>query len=377
MKIPGLNKHFNLTRLASAILVSAALLFVTLISLADDFPTIFAPLPDPPEFNTNKARLGEMLFFDTRLSGDTGNSCSSCHDPVTGWGDGQALSAGYSSISYFRNAPGLFNVADRKFLMWDGRLDGSDLGTLVRDMITESHTMNMDSRLAQERLKQVPEYAALFEKEFGGDPYGGKIYGAVAEYLKTIRTTNAPFDAFLKGDRAALSEPAKRGMDLFAGKAGCAQCHSGSLLSDGNLYATGVPDHPDLQSEAGRQITLLRFFATMGTPNYMNLRADVGHYVVTKDKADIGKFITPSLWDSSQTAPYMHSGVFETLAEVVAFYDAGGGAAANKSPRLIPLGLTDAEKADLVTFLESLTGDAPNVIVPDLPDYQTREAGQN
>ncbi|MCH8322229.1 MAG: photosynthetic protein synthase I [Proteobacteria bacterium] len=377
MIIPGLSKYFNLTRLASAVLVIFGLLIVSFISLADDLPSVFAPLPDPPEINTEKARLGEMLFFDTRLSGDTGNSCSSCHDPATGWGDRQGLSAGYSSISYFRNAPGLFNVGNRNFLMWDGRLDGADLGTLVRDMITESHTMNMDSRLAQERLKQVPEYSVLFDEGFGGDPYGGKIYGAIAEYLKTIRTTNAPFDAFLKGDISALSDSAKRGMDLFAGKAGCAQCHSGALLSDGDLYATGVPDHPDLQSEAGRQITLLRFFATMGTPNYMNLRADVGHYVVTKDKADIGKFITPSLWDSSQTAPYMHSGVFETLAEVVAFYDAGGGAAANKSPRLIPLGLTDAEKADLVTFLESLTGDAPNVIVPDLPDYQTREAGQN
>ena len=364
--------------LIPGLLASAALGFVlTAGGAAAETAADFAPLPEPPEVDAVRAALGEKLFFDVRLSGDTANSCATCHDPARGWGDGQALSDGYTSISYFRNAPGLFNVGQRRLLTWDGRLDGADLGTLVRDMITEAHTMNMDSRLAQERLKQVPEYAALFEEGFGGDPYGGKIYGAVAEYLKTLRTANAPFDAFLRGDEAALSDPAKRGMALFAGKAGCVQCHAGAMLSDGGLHATGAPDHPDLWTDPERQISMLRHFATMGTPNYMNLRADVGHYVVSKDKADIGKFVTPSLWDVGQTAPYMRSGAFATLAEVVDFYDEGGGAAHSKSPLLKPLGLTDGEKADLLAFLESLTGDAPNVTPPDLPDYQVREVGRN
>jgi len=303
------------------------------------------------------------------------------------------MSHAYTGSLYFRNAPGLFNAANRKFFMWDGRLDGADLGTLVRDMITEAHTMNMDSRLAQERLKQVPEYAALTETGFGGDPYGGKIYGSIGEYLKTIRTVNAPFDAYLRGDETALEDAAKRGMDLFAGKAGCMSCHSGEMLSDFGLRATGVPDHPALTGaakDAGathaghsgsgdvegadatalRQITMLRHFATMGTPNYMNLREDVCHYVVSKDKADWGKFVTPSLWDVGQTAPYMHSGIFDTLPQVVAFYNAG-------NDKLAPLGLTAEEEADLVAFLESLTGDAPAVTAPELPDYALREHGKN
>jgi cytochrome c peroxidase len=256
--------------------------------------------------------------------------------------------------------------------------------------------MNMDSRLAQERLKQAPEYAALFEEAFGGDPYGGKIYAAIGEYLKTIRTVNAPFNAYLRGDEPALSDAAMRGMQLFAGKAGCAQCHSGAMLSDGGFHATGVPDHPDLTGKGGagathsghvgqaaanasadRQIAMLRHFATMGTPNYMNLRSDVGHYVVTKDEADIGKFVTPSLWDVGQTAPYMHSGVFATLAEVVDFYNAGSGEGPNKSALLKPLGLTDSERADLVAFLNSLTGDAPKVAEPELPEDEMREVGKN
>lgn len=339
--------------------------------------SVLAPLPDAPSINDARARLGRMLFFDTRISGDTGTACASCHDPASGWADGQALSDGYASVLYFRNAPSLFNAAHKTFFMWDGRLDGADLGTVVRDSMVESHTMNMDSRLAQERLKQVPEYMAMFEEAYGAEPYGGRMYGAIGEFLKTIRTSNAPFDAYLRGDNGALSDQAKRGLELFSGRADCVACHSGAMLSDGGAHVLGVPDNPLIGTNAERQITMLRYFATMGTPNYMNLRSDVGNYVVTKEPEDIGRFATPSLWDIGQTAPYMHSGVFATLDEVVAFYDAGGGTAENRSPLLRPLGLSDAEKADLVAFLESLTGDPPAVTAPDLPDYQLRTLGEN
>ena len=395
---------------ASGLVVLAALTFQT----AAQADGAFSPLPEPEEVNQVRADAGRYLFFDTRLSGDNSHSCASCHDPAKGWGTGEPLSHGYTSILYFRNAPGLFNVASRNYYMWDGRLDGSDLGTVVRDMLTEAHTMNMDSRLAQERLKQVPEYAELFEDGWGGDPYGGKIYGAIGEFLKTIRTVNAPFDAYLRGEDSAIDDAAKRGMELFAGKAGCSQCHSGAMLSDGGLHALGVPDHPELidataagnagrkgwvppifrgiaihaghaghsgptsaNPTADRQIAMLRHFATMGTPNYMNLRTDVGHYVVTKDESDIGKFVTPSLWDVEQTAHYMHSGVFDTLEEVVEFYNAGGGEGPNKTELLKPLGLNANEKANLVEFLKSLTGDAPAVTIPELPEYQLREVGKN
>ena len=372
-----LTRVLPLAALATAIAVSGVHAADTAKAADTGDKPAFAPLPDAKEVKQARADLGRYLFFDTRLSGDTATSCSTCHDPAKGWSDGQQLSNGYTSISYFRNAPSLFNAAFRNFYMWDGRLDGSDQGAVVRDMLTEAHTMNMDSRLAQERLKQVPEYAAMFETAFGGDPYGGKIYGAIGEYIKTIRTDNAPFDKFLKGDKKALGADAKRGMDLFAGKAGCISCHNGATLSDGKRHALGVPDNPELATNAERQISMLRHFSTMGTPNYMNLRTDVGAYVVSKDKADIGKFATPSLWDVGQTAPYMHSGVFASLAAVVDFYDAGGGDGPNKSGLLKPLGLSKKEKADLVAFLTSLTGDAPKEKAPELPAYKLRELGKN
>jgi len=292
------------------------------------------------------------------------------------------MSTGYTGVEYFRNSPSLFNVANQTYLMWDGRLDGADLGTATRDMLTESHTMQMDSRLAQHRLAQVPEYAAMFQEAYGAEPYGGRIYGAIGEFMKTIRTENAPFDAYLRGDEAAMSEAALRGMELFAGDAGCTACHTGAMLSDNSHHIIGVPDHPELLGTGGdesttilRQITMLRFYATLGTPNYMNLREDVGNYVVTKDEADWGAFVTPSLWDVGQTGPYMHSGVFESLAEVVAFYNDGAGE--GNAAGLEPLGLDAAQQADLVAFLESLTGDAPSVTAPELPAYELRTLGQN
>lgn len=338
--------------------------------------TKLAPLPDAPKIDEKRAALGAKLFFDERLSGDTSTSCATCHDPAKGWG-GKPLSDGYSSVSYFRNAPGLFNAAFRKRFMWDGRLDGSDGATLVRDMITEAHFMNADTRLVQERLKQIPEYAEAFKAAFGGDPYGGSIYGSVAEFLKTIRTVDAPLDKFLRGDATALSDEQKAGMALFEGKAGCVACHSGATLSDGKQHATGAPDHPDLGKDAERQLSMLRHYSTMGVPAFMNRRSDVGLYTVTKDDKDLGKFQTPSLWDVGQTAPYMHSGVFATLAQVVDFYDAGGGVSPNKSSMLKPLGLTADEKKALVAFLDAMTGAKPTVMRPKLPDMALREQGKN
>jgi cytochrome c peroxidase len=328
-------------------------------------------LGPPPEIDAARAELGRMLFFDTRLSGDDSISCATCHSPETGWTTRLPLSDGYSNTPYFRNAPSLLNVSRREALHWDARLDGADLGTASRDGIVEAHFMNADSRLVQERLKQVPEYLAMFQDAYGGEPYGGRIYGALGEFMKTLHTEGAPFQAHLGGDADALSDAARRGLALFQGKADCAACHSGATLADGEVHATGVPDHPRLALEADRQITMLRYYSTFGVPNYMNRRADIGFEAVSKVAGDFRKFATPSLWDVGQTAPYMHSGVFETLDEVVDFYDRGGGATPNKSELIRPLGLTREERADIVAFLEALTGIAPDTTVPALPDYGT------
>lgn len=333
-------------------------------------PTL-TPLPESKPPAPAMVALGRALFFDNRLAGDWGSSCASCHDPKKGFGDGQALSTGYTSMEYFRNAPTLINARYRTRFMWDGRLDGTDAGTAVRDMITEAHFMNADGRIVQERLKQIPEYVTLWEAAFGkgSDPYSPRMFNAIGAFVQSLESKNVPFDRFAKGDAAALGAEAKAGLAVFNGKGQCVQCHNGPIGSDGKFHRLGVPEHPEVLGNPLRTITMLRHYSTSGVPNYMAARSDLGFYAVSKDAKDTGKFQTPSIRDLKFTAPYMHNGVFKTLEEVVEFYDRGGG---GKGTDLRPLGLTADEKKALVAFLLSLSGDPITVADPGQPDLQVR-----
>ncbi len=336
-----------------------------------------APLPPLAAGKPEQVELGKLLFFDPRLSGDGGFSCDTCHEPAKGWGDGQALSTGYPGSEYFRNSQTLLNAAYYKRNYWDGRMAGSDLPTLVRDHLTEAHFMQVDGRLVSERLKQVPEYVDAFQKAFGGEPNFGRTLTAIAVFLRTVTSRNAPIDRFLKGDRSALSREARAGFELFQGKAGCVQCHGGPLFSDEKFHALGVPENPDIFANPFRHISFRRFFRTLGAPGVEGYTDDPGLYGVTKIRGDWGKFRTPSLREVSRTAPYMHNGALATLEDVVAFYNAGGAPHPNKSPLRRPLGLASAEQHALVEFLKSLGGDPLIIERPELPDYQPRTLGKN
>lgn len=355
----------------TAIGIAAATL---LPSVAQSQGPDLAPMPESEPGNPTMVELGKYFFFDSRLSGDWGVSCATCHNPNKGWGDGQALSTGYSSMEYFRKAPTVLNAKYRLRFMWDGRLDGADAGTLVRDMITEAHTMNADARLVQERLKQVPEYDALWKKWRPNDDINGmRVFNVIGEFIRSLQTTNAPFDKFAKGDVQAISAEAKAGYVLFKGKANCVSCHNGPIGSDGKLHNIGVPENPEVLKNPLRTITMLRHYASNGMPNYMNARTDVGAYAITKNPADIGKFQTAQLRDLKYTAPYMHNGMFKTLDEVVAFYNQGGG----KGSELKPLNLSAAEEKALVTFLLTLSGDPVVVKDPGQPEMRVRAFGKN
>ncbi len=334
------------------------------------------PLPEQ-KIDAKQAELGKFLFFDKRLSGDAALSCATCHDPKKGWGEDAALGKGYPASENFRNTPTILNATLKSRYHWDGRLDGSDPGTLVRDQITEAVFMNADGRLVQERVKQVPEYVELWKTFRKDDPNGMRIFNIVGEFIKTVTSKNVPYDKFKAGDAAAISDDAKTGYELFKGKAGCVVCHNGPVGSDGKLHKTGVPENPQVLSDPEhgplRAITMLRHYSTSGMPNYMNARTDVGFYAITKAQKDMGKFNTPSIRDLKYTAPYMHNGMLKTLDEVVEFYSKGGG----KGSELKPLGLSAAEKKSLVAFLESLSGDPVVIDPPKIPDYRVREFGKN
>lgn len=311
-----------------------------------------AVTPEPPmEVNAARAELGKRLFYDERLSGDASLACATCHQPGRGFTDGEALSSAYTGAGHFRNAPTLANVGFRSAWLHDGRL-GTNLNDVAREMITETYLMNMDMRIMQERLKQDPVYVEMFAAAGMSEPSNGGARNALMDFMKTIQSRNAPYDT------GEMSSSAQRGQAIFEGKGQCASCHSGARFTDDKPYNTGVPNNPDIWSDPERHSAFVTYAKFMGVENYMNLREDLGAYVRTHRDETRRSFLTPTLRELEWTAPYMHNGVFATLEEVVDFYDAGGGDDPLKDARLQPLGLVPSEKADLVAFLQSLSGDS-------------------
>ena len=307
--------------------------------------------PDPPlDIDAARVELGKRLFYDVRLSGDTTLACASCHQPENAFTDGEALSAAYTGSAHFRNTPTLANGGFRGAWMHDGRL-GTSLNDVAREMITETYLMNMDMRVMQERLKQDPVYVEMFAAAGMGEPSNGGARNALMDFMRTIQSRNAPFDT------GAMSAAAQRGQAIFEGKGNCSACHTGTRFTDDMPHNTGVPNNPDIWSDPERHSAFVAYAKFMGIENYMNIREDLGAYVRTHRDEAKRSFLTPTLRELAWTAPYMHNGVFATLEEVVDFYDAGGGEDSLKDPRLRPLGLIPSEKADLIAFLESLSGD--------------------
>ena len=309
--------------------------------------TALAPLDADPAL----AELGKRMFYDTRLSGDTALSCSSCHQPDKAFTDGEALSQAYTGAGHFRNAPTLANVGYREAWFHDGR-QGTNLNDVTREMITETYLMNMDMRIMQERMKQDPVYVEMFQAAGMSEPSNGGARKAIDHFMQTIVSRNAPIDT------GSMSAAATRGQGLFEGKAGCAACHNGPRYTDDQPYNTGVPSNDDIWADPMRHSAFVTYAKFMGIENYMNLREDLGAYIRTHRPETKRSFLTPTLRELTWTAPYMHNGVFQTLAEVVDFYDAGGGDDPLKDSRLRPLGLVPSEKADLIAFLEALSGDS-------------------
>lgn len=304
----------------------------------------------PMEVKPELAELGKRMFYDTRLSGDTTLSCSSCHQPDKAFTDGEALSAAYTGAAHFRNSPTLANVGYRAAWFHDGRL-GTNLNDVSREMITETYMMNMDMRIMQERMKQDPVYVAMFKKAGMKEPSNGGARNALQAFMKTIVSRKAPID------EGTLSDSAKRGQEVFDGKGGCVACHSGARYTDDATYNTGVPNNPDIWSDPERHSAFVTYAKFMGVENYMNIREDLGAYVRNRGADTKRSFLTPTLRELTWTAPYMHNGTMASLEDVVDFYNAGGGDDPLKDARLKPLDLSANEKADLIAFLQALSGE--------------------
>lgn len=327
------------------------------------------PIPADNPMTPEKIALGEKLFFDPILSGNNGMPCSACHEPSAGWAVQDKISFGYPGTTHWRNSQTIVNSAYYGKLFWAGA--SGSLEHQARSAARGGVAGNGEDDMMEARLAFVPEYREAFAEVFGDDwPSVRHAYMAIAAYQRTIVQTDTPFDTYMNGDDDALDEAQKRGLELFTGKANCVSCHNGPLLSDENYYNTGVPPYDGWEDDALAQITFrFELFAKGSTEEmYRTTKDDPGLYFRTKQKSDKGKFRTPSLRYTAYTFPYMHNGMIETLRDVVVFYNDGGGEnefAANKSPQIQPLGLTDPEIDDLTAFLDSLSGDE---ILPEAPE---------
>ncbi len=350
--------------LVSFLLCVGFLLTVSLAAYAGTLEPV-GPVPVPPgnPQTPEKIELGKKLFFDRRLSGDGTTSCATCHNPEQSFADGLDISLSYPTTKNWRNSPTLINIAFYRYLFHDGRARTLEEQALFPVMSAFEMNKNLD--YLEEQIRIVPEYAEAFRKVFGGGVTRQRIAMAIAAFERTLISVNSPLDKYLKGDKGALSEDAKKGLEVFRGKGKCIDCHYGVNLSDDKFYALNVPENPALLNDP-RVTATMRFVAKVyHYRDFKDLTEDPGRYLITKRKADWKAFRTPTLREISKTAPYMHNGVLKTLDEVIEFFDGGGGKG-NKV--LKPLGLSGEEKKSLRAFLvEALTGEEPAIKFPVIP----------
>jgi cytochrome c peroxidase len=281
-------------------------------------PAMLVPADNPT--TPAKVALGKMLFKDTGLSRDGGVACATCHVPTLAFTDGRATARGDGGRTLLRHTPGIINSGYAPTLFWDGR--SASLEDQALKPITSGGEMAMHPAVVADVVANDPRYAPLFAAAFPGSVVSeANIARAIAAYERSLVSGEAPFDRFIGGDRVAMSPAAVRGFALFTGKAKCAACHGGWLLSDGKFHDVGLPDD------------------------------DLGRGGITNNKAFDHAFRTPSLREIGRTAPYMHNGSLPTLAAVVDHY-----ADLKPSRRVAPerIALDPAERRDLVAFLQTL-----------------------
>jgi cytochrome c peroxidase len=177
-----------------------------------------------------KVALGQMLFFDPRLSGSGVISCATCHNPALGWSDALPKGLGHMGGRLGRRTPTIINVAYGEPYFWDGR--AATLEDQAKGPLTSAKEMNMSADAAISRLESIPGYVAAFDRAFPGRGVSLDTFAAaVASYERTVVSGTAPFDKWVAGDEQAVSAAAKRGFVLFNGKADCVVCHSGRRMS--------------------------------------------------------------------------------------------------------------------------------------------------
>jgi cytochrome c peroxidase len=328
------------------------------------------PLPQVPADNpmsAAKVELGRRLFYDRRLSINGTTSCGTCHRQPLAFTDGLAQSVGATGNPHPRSSMSLVNVAYAARLTWANhlldRLEFQALTPLFGENPIEMGMAGRDSDVVA-LLRDDPHYTDAFPDVFSrdADPYSVlNALRAVASFVRSIVSFDSPYDRYLRGEADAMSKPALRGMSLFfSERLECFHCHGGFNFTDSNTHA-----NVQVESVGFHNNGLYNIDGSGAYPP-----DNTGLYDVTGERRDMGRFKAPSLRNIAVTAPYMHDGSIATLEEVLHHYELGGRAITQgprvgdgsrnpyKSSFIKGFSLSDAERAEVLAFLHSLTDES-------------------
>ncbi len=333
-------------------------------NLQDDLPLPLVP-PDNP-MNEAKVELGRWLFYDTRLSVNQTTACATCHIQALAFTDGRARSVGATGEFHPRGSMTLVNAAYASRLTWANplldKLEDQALTPLLGDNPVEMGMGGREARIV-ELLRSEPGYSALLRKAFPTDSDPHSVLNAVrsiSAFVRTIISYESPYDRYLAGYESAITPAAVRGMELFfSERLECFHCHGGFNFTDSTTHANTRVDSVG--------------FHNTGLYNIDNTGAypqeNTGLFDMTGERRDMGRFRAPTLRNIAVTAPYMHDGSAATLNDVIDHYQRGGRLIENgpypgdgrvspfKSDFIRGFELSDAERDDLIAFLNALTDD--------------------
>ncbi len=309
------------------------------------------PMPALPRDNPlieERIGLGRRLFHETALSADGSIACASCHGASTGFSDPRRFSPGVRGQSGTRQSMALVNLAWKHEFFWDGRARSLREQVLMPIQDPTEMAETLDSVVG--KLSGMPDYPTLFAKAFGTPRIDAERMAlALEQFVLTLTGFRSRFDLSIQG-KASLSDQERRGLELFMTEneprmgqrgADCFHCHGGPLFTNHQFHDNGLDEKPQ----------------------------DPGRGRITGREADRGKFVTPTLRNIAQTAPYMHDGRFATLEAVVRHYSEGVRASPNLDPNLAKhaaggLHLSPEDQSALVAFLKTLSEPVPESAVP-------------
>lgn len=334
------------TKIQSAI-SAFALAATAVVVNAAEWQALPAKAPEPADNPSTPAKveLGKKLYHDPRLSANGVVSCNSCHNVMAGGDDNRPNSIGVKDQRGGRGAPTVWNAAFQSVQFWDGR--APSLEAQAKGPVTNPIEMGMKSwDEVVARLKAIPGYVEEFSAAFGSPDAvtADNAAKAIAAYERTLITPNSPYDRYVKGDKSALTEQQVRGMNTFA-EVGCTACHSGPNFSG--------PTQPEGTGFFQKFPT----FENGALEAQYGFMKDEGRFEVTKNPADKHLFRVPTLRNIALTAPYFHNGKVQTLSDAVTVM----------AKTQLNKDLTKEQNADIVAFLNALTGEFPKIEMPRLP----------